>query len=137
MKTRRYIYFRFGEFFSLIFHHCNTILRKKSKKAKQKPYFTHIYNMIQSFKCKETAKIFEEGSSRKFPTSILKSAVIRLAMINRSRKLDDLKMPPSNHLEKLFGDRKGQYSIRINDKYRICFRWRDDNAYDVEIVDYH
>ena len=93
--------------------------------------------MIQSYKCKETAKLFETGISRKFPTSILKSALIRLAMINRSGKLDDLKIPPSNHLEKLSGDREGQYSIRINSKYRICFKWQINNAYDVEIVDYH
>ena len=93
--------------------------------------------MIQSFKCKETARVFETGFSRKFPTDILKSAIIRLAMLNRSGKLDDLKIPPSNHLEKLSGDREGQYSIRINDKYRVCFKWQENNAYDVEIVDYH
>ena len=93
--------------------------------------------MIRSFKCKDTAKIFDTGFSRKFPASILKSAIIRLAMINRSGKLEDLRIPPSNHLEKLTGDREGQYSIRINDKYRVCFRWQENNAYDVEIVDYH
>ena len=93
--------------------------------------------MIQSFKCKETAKVFDSGFSRKFPSSILKSAIIRLAMLNRSGKLDDLRIPPSNYLEKLTGDRAGQYSIRINDKYRVCFRWQENNAYDVEIVDYH
>jgi proteic killer suppression protein len=93
--------------------------------------------MIQSFKCKETAKIFETGVSRKFPTGILRSAIIHLAMLNRSGKIEDLAIPPSNHLEKLSGDRVGQYSIRINDKYRVCFSWRESNAYDVEIVDYH
>ena len=93
--------------------------------------------MIQSFKCKETARIFDSGYSRKFPGSIIKSSIIRLAMLNRSGKLDDLLIPPSNHLEKLSGDREGQYSIRINDKYRVCFKWRENNAYDVEIVDYH
>ena len=93
--------------------------------------------MIQTFKCKETARIFDTGYSRKFPDSILKAAIIRLAILNRSGKLDDLKIPPSNHLEKLSGDRKGQYSIRINDKYRVCFKWRKNNAYDVEITDYH
>ena len=67
----------------------------------------------------------------------MKSSIIKLAMLNRSGKLDDLKIPPSNHLEKLSGDREGQNSIRINDKYRICFKWIDNNAYDVEIVDYH
>ena len=93
--------------------------------------------MIQSFKCRETAKIFDCGFSRKFPGSILKSAIIRLAMLNRSGKLDDLNVPPSNRLEKLSGDRDGQYSIRINDKYRICFNWEISNAYNVEITDYH
>ena len=93
--------------------------------------------MIQSFKCKETAKLFKTGFSRKFPSSILKSALIRLAMLNRSGKLDDLLIPPSNHLEKLSGDREGQYSIRINNKYRVCFCWDINNANDVEIVDYH
>ena len=93
--------------------------------------------MIQSFKCKETAKVFETGFSRKFPVSILKSAITRLAMLNRSGKLDDLKIPPSNHLEKLSGNREGQYSIRINDRYRVCFKWEGNNAFDVEIVDYH
>jgi len=93
--------------------------------------------MIRSFKCKETAIIFEIGFSRKFPASIMKSSIIKLSMLNRSGKLDDLKIPPSNHLEKLSGDREGQHSIRINDKYRICFKWVDNNAYDVEIVDYH
>ena len=93
--------------------------------------------MIQSFKCKETARLFDTGFSRRFPSSILKSAIIRLAMLNRSGKLDDLKVPPSNHLEKLSGDREGQYSIRINDKYRVCFVWNVNNARDVEIVDYH
>jgi proteic killer suppression protein len=93
--------------------------------------------MIQSFKCKETARVFEMGFSRQFPQNILKPAVIRLAMLNRSGRLDELNVPPSNHLEKLHGDRDGQYSIRINDKYRVCFVWQDNNAYDVEIVDYH
>ena len=93
--------------------------------------------MIQSYRCKETAKIFETGFSRKFPVSIMRSAIIRLAMLNRSGKLEDLKIPPSNHLEKLSGDREGQYSIRINNKYRVCFRWQENNAHEVEIVDYH
>jgi len=93
--------------------------------------------MIQSFKCKETAKVFDSGVSRQFPPSIIKSSIMRLAMLNRSRKLKDLRIPPSNCLEKLTGDREGQYSIRIIDKYRICFRWQENNAFDVEIVDYH
>ena len=93
--------------------------------------------MIQTFKCKETARLFEEGFSRRFPTSIIKPAIIRLVMLNNSGKLDDLRIPPSNHLEKLSGDREGDYSIRINGKYRVCFKWQENNAHDVEIVDYH
>ena len=93
--------------------------------------------MIQSFRCKETAKIFESGSSRKFPVRIIKSAIVRLAMLNHSGKLNDLKVSPFNHPEKLSGDSEGQYSIRINDKYRVCFKWQRNNAFDVEIVGYH
>jgi proteic killer suppression protein len=93
--------------------------------------------MIQSFNCKETAQIFEIGFSKKFPTTILKSAIIKLAMLNRSGQLSELTVPPSNHLEKLSGDRSGQYSIRINDQYRICFKWIENSAFDVEIVNYH
>ncbi|GHV87848.1 killer protein [Spirochaetia bacterium] len=98
--------------------------------------------MIQSFKCKETARIFDTGYSKKFPGTIMKSAIIKLAMLNRSKTLNELNIPPSNHLEKLHGDREGQCSIRINDKYRVCFRWKEEGlqssyAYEVEIVDYH
>ena len=93
--------------------------------------------MIRSFKCRETARLFEDGFSRKFPASIIKTAIIRLAMLNRSGRINDLRIPPSNQLEKLSGDRSDQYSIRINNKYRVCFKWQGNNAYEVEIVDYH
>jgi proteic killer suppression protein len=93
--------------------------------------------MIQTFKCKETAKIFDSGFSKKFPSTIIKASIIKLAMLNRSKTLAELSIPPSNNLEKLYGDRKGQYSIRINEKYRICFKWETDGAQNVEIVDYH
>jgi proteic killer suppression protein len=93
--------------------------------------------MIKSFKCKETAKIWDIGESRKFPPEIVKRAIVKLAMLNRSSSLQDLSIPPSNHLEKLSGDRDGQYSIRINGQFRACFRWSDDGPDDVEIVDYH
>jgi len=93
--------------------------------------------MIQSFKCKETAKIFRGLFSRKFPSDIQTRAFNKLAAIHVSLTLDDLKLPPSNHLEQLKGDRTGQYSIRINDRYRICFIWNESNAENVEIVDYH
>jgi len=93
--------------------------------------------MIQSFKCKETEKIFKGLISRKFPADIQSRAFNKLAAIHVSLTLDDLKSPPSNHLEQLKGDRAAQYSIRINKKYRICFEWYDKNACNVEIVDYH
>jgi proteic killer suppression protein len=91
--------------------------------------------VIKSFACKDTEKIFDIGFCKKFPNSIHKNAIIKLAMLNRSVQLRELNVPPSNHLEKLRGNRQGQYSIRINDQYRICFNWLDNNAYNVEIVD--
>lgn len=93
--------------------------------------------MIQSFKCKETEKIWNQEYSKKFSEDIQRIALRKLFMIHRAKELKDLMIPPANRLEKLKGDRKNQYSIRINDQYRICFQWEDSNAYDVEIVDYH
>ena len=93
--------------------------------------------MIQAFKCKETEKIFNRMFSRKFPTDIQRVALRKLRMLNRATILNDLKMQPSNRLESLKGKRKGQFSIRINDQWRICFSWLDGDAFDVEIVDYH
>jgi len=94
-------------------------------------------NMINSFNCKETEKIFKGQISRKFPASLQTRSFNKLAAIHVSKTLEDLKSPPSNHLEQLKGDRLGQYSIRINEKYRICFKWKDGIADEVEIVDYH
>jgi len=93
--------------------------------------------MIQSFSCRETEKIFRGFISRKIPSEIQTRAFNKLAAIHASLTLDDLKSPPSNHLEKLKGGRAGQYSIRINNKYRICFTWNEGIADKVEIVDYH
>ncbi len=93
--------------------------------------------MIVSFKDADTEKLWATGKSRKLPAKIHRTASRKLAMLNNVRDVELLRIPPANHLEKLVGDRKGQYSIRINDQYRICFVWRDGNAYDVEIVDYH
>lgn len=93
--------------------------------------------MIKSFKCKETQKIWNEEFSKKLPADIQKRALHKLRMLHIGEVLDDLKVPPSNHLEALKGDRQGQYSIRINDQFRICFRWLDNQSFDVEIVDYH
>lgn len=93
--------------------------------------------MIQSFKCKETEKIFTRIFSKKFPNDIQQIALRKLRMLSRATILNDLSVPPSNHLEPLKGNRKGQYSMRINDQWRVCFTWLNGDAYDVEIVDYH
>jgi len=93
--------------------------------------------MIQSFKCKETEKIFNRHFSKKFPNDIQRPALRKLRMLNRARTLSDLIVPPGNRLESLHGKREGQHSIRINDQWRVCFKWYNDDAYIVEITDYH
>ena len=93
--------------------------------------------MIKNFRCKETKKIFDGTVSRKFPHTIQQRARRKLRMLNSEKILDDLRIPPSNHLEKLIGDRLLQYSIKINDQWRICFLWQDVIVIDVEIADYH
>ncbi len=93
--------------------------------------------MIKSFKCRETRKIWYRKFSKKLPHNIQVRARRKLIAINISASINDLQAPPSNKLEALSGDRKGQYSIRINDQWRVCFIWKDGDAYDVEIVDYH
>ena len=93
--------------------------------------------MIKSFSDKETSKIFRQQFSMKLPYSIQKLALRKLIMINNADSLNDLRMPPGNKLELLHGDRKGQYSIRINSQYRICFNEVNGDFYDLEIVDYH
>ena len=93
--------------------------------------------MIKTFKCKETEKIFNGKFSKKLPHDIQGRALIKLHSLDIAEDIKDLLIPQSNKLEQLSGDRKGQYSIRINDQYRVCFSWVDNNAYDVEIVDYH
>lgn len=96
-----------------------------------------IQAVIRSFKCKETEKIFSRRRSQKLPHDIQQVALRKLRMLNRAVTLNDLRVPPANRLEKLRGDRAGQYSIRINERWRICFEWQDGDAYNVEIVDYH
>lgn len=93
--------------------------------------------MIISFSDKEAARIFSRQASRRLPGDIQQVALRKLRMLNNARALADLRCPPANRLEKLKGGRRGQHSIRINDQWRICFRWRDGNAYGVAIVDYH
>ncbi|KRL03886.1 type II toxin-antitoxin system RelE/ParE family toxin [Liquorilactobacillus hordei] len=94
--------------------------------------------MIKNFADKETEKIYTGKFSKKLPENIQKRALIKLMMMESSMNINDLRVPPSNHLEKLVGNREGQYSIAINDQYRICFTLEDVNNFcDVEIVDYH
>jgi proteic killer suppression protein len=93
--------------------------------------------MIRSFKSKETEKIWSGEFSRKLPSDIQKIMRRKLRMLNNSTELSDLQIPPSNNLESLKGDRKGQHSIKVNDQWRICFEWKDGDCYNVEIVDYH
>ena len=93
--------------------------------------------MIESFRCKETEKIFNREYSKRFPREIQRVAMRKLTHVHTAASLQDLRSPPANRLEKLERDRKGQWSIRINDQYRICFTWHDGNAYEVEITDYH
>ncbi|MFH1089918.1 MAG: type II toxin-antitoxin system RelE/ParE family toxin [Candidatus Uhrbacteria bacterium] len=93
--------------------------------------------MIKSFKAKETEKIFNQEYSLKLPSSIQRVALRKLWMIDAAQTINDLRIPPANHLEQLKGDRRGQYSIRINEQWRICFKWHQDNAFEVEITDYH
>jgi len=93
--------------------------------------------MISSFKCKETAQIWEGFTSRKLPPNIQQIARRKLRMLNNAKSLNDLRIPPNNRLESLSGNRKGQFSIRINQRWRICFIWNDGIVDDVEIVDYH
>lgn len=93
--------------------------------------------MIESFSTTETERLFATGKSRRLPPDILKRAVMRLTQLNAAMVVDDLRQPPSNRLESLGGDRTGQWSIRINEQWRVCFRFKRGNAQDVEIVDYH
>lgn len=93
--------------------------------------------MIASFKDAATKELFETGASRRLPSTIQRVAQRRLKEIAAAESLNVLRAHPGNHLEALKGTRKGQHSIRINDKYRICFVWRENAAFQVEIVDYH
>ncbi|MBI5025563.1 MAG: type II toxin-antitoxin system RelE/ParE family toxin [Nitrospirae bacterium] len=93
--------------------------------------------MIKSFRCKDTEKLFHRKSSSKYPSEIQRNALRKLLLLDAAEQLEDLRMPPGNRLEKLSGNRQGQHSIRINDQWRMCFRWHQGDAYDVEITDYH
>jgi toxin HigB-1 len=93
--------------------------------------------VIASFRDSETEKLWRTGKSRRLPPDLQRRAFRKLAILNAAVALENLRIPPGNNLEALHGDRVGQYSIRINDQYRICFRWHQGQAYAVEIIDYH
>lgn len=93
--------------------------------------------MIRSFIDKEAEKVWQGQASRRLPGAMQAVARRKLRMLNNAATLDDLRIPPANRLEPLKGSCKGQHSIRVNDQWRVCFRWRDGDAHDVEIVDYH
>ena len=93
--------------------------------------------MIRSFRDEETKKVFNLEVSRKLPRAIQQVALRKLRMLDNARSLQDLRIPPANRLEKLHGDWTGQYSIRINDQWRICFEWREKDVHEVGITDYH
>lgn len=93
--------------------------------------------MIRSFADRETERFYTTGKSRRFPPDIHRRAAMRLVQLNAATQPEDLRLPPSNRLEALTGDRIGRWSIRINDQWRVCFRFESEDAFDVEIVDYH
>ena len=93
--------------------------------------------MILSFRDKETERLFQRQRVKKLSQDLQRAALRKLAILNAADSLEDLRVPSGNRLEKLVGDRKGQYSIRINDQWRICFRWNEGEVHDVEITDYH
>ncbi len=93
--------------------------------------------MIKSFRDKDTDRLFHRQAVRKLGTGVQRVALRKLRMVDAAMRLSDLRVPPGNRLERLRGDRAGQHSIRINDQWRICFRWHEGDAYDVDIVDYH
>lgn len=93
--------------------------------------------MIRSFADRETERVWRGQRSRRLPPDIQDTALRKLRLVNAARRLEDLRIPPGNRLEALSGNRRGQHSIRINSQWRICFRWNDGEAEDVEVCDYH
>ncbi len=93
--------------------------------------------MIQSFADRDTERLFARERVRRLPGDLHRTMLKKLVMLDAAEQLEDLRVPPGNRLEKLGRDRAGQHSIRVNDQWRVCFRWKDGHAYDVEIVDYH
>ena len=118
---------------------------KKGRRSDPKPLVMldvtivtcYITSMIKTFADKQTALVFGGKFARNLPQQIQGRALRKLQMLDAAKDLNDLRIPPSNRLEQLQGNRRGQHSIRINDQYRICFKWVDGDAHDVEITDYH
>jgi proteic killer suppression protein len=112
----------------------STLGIEKFAHRKQDVYYRR---MIQTFANTETENFFATGKSRRLPSEILKRAAMRLNQLHAASELNDLRLPPSNHLEGLSGNRMGQWSIRINQQWRVCFKFDNGDAFNVEIVDYH
>jgi len=93
--------------------------------------------VIRSFASTESEKVFRRLRARGLPPDVQRRAHRKLLLLDAATRLDELRVPPANRLEKLYGNRKGQYSIRVNDQWRVCFRWREGDAYHVEVCDYH
>ncbi|MBI3454199.1 MAG: type II toxin-antitoxin system RelE/ParE family toxin [Candidatus Rokubacteria bacterium] len=93
--------------------------------------------MVRSFRERDTERLFRREPVRKLAPDVRRAALRKLLLLDAAESLEDLRVPPGNRLEKLTGDRAGQHSIRINDQWRVCFRWKDGDVHDVEIVDYH
>jgi proteic killer suppression protein len=101
------------------------------------PFSTTPSAVIRSFRDRETEAVANRWLVRKWPIDVQRQALRRLRILDVAKRLEDLRSPPGNRLEKLSGDRAGQYSIRVNDQWRICFRWSEGEVYDVELCDYH
>ena len=123
-----------------VFHGCRLAGRESTREERLDNNNAARYysaNDIKTFADKETEKLFQRHSSLSLPTDIQRKARMKLEILDAAEKLDDLKVPHGNRLEKLSGDREGQHSIRINQQWRICFQWKNGDCYDVEIIDYH
>jgi proteic killer suppression protein len=98
---------------------------------------TLLSSVVQSFRCDETREVFEGIRPRRLPGNLLAVMQRKLKMLDAATQLDELRVPPGNRLEALKGGRRGQHSIRVNDQWRVCFRWKADGSHDVERVDSH